>query len=58
MKKLKDLKGAKVLSRKEQQVLKGGEALSCLYGPCPKGWDCTPLLHVCFLSPPGWYTGD
>jgi len=50
MKKLKDLKGIKVLNKKEQQGIKGGECNS--YTPCPIGYDC--YYSVCFLSPPGW----
>lgn len=54
MKKLENLKGAKVLNKKEQQGIKGGGggAYCDRNTPCPKGQDC--YYNVCFLSPPGW----
>lgn len=54
MKKLENLKGAKVLSKNEQQVLNGGGpgGTYCNFNnPCPKGYDC--YYGVCLLSPPG-----
>ena len=40
MKDLKKLKGAKMLSKKEQQVIKGGKP--CLYFCAPMATCCTP----------------
>jgi hypothetical protein len=50
MKNLKNLRGAKVLSTKEQQVLKGGTIPCNSNLDCPIGRDC--WLGWCFLSPP------
>ena len=64
MKSLKQLKGAKLLSREEQRGVKGGLITCYSDADCPDGYDCGattgPLTvpNVCFLSPPGWYTGD
>ena len=41
MKKLKNLKGAKELSKIEQQAIKGGKFACGRYGGvCPSGWCC------------------
>ncbi len=40
MKNLKELKGAKVLSKNEQKAIKGG-VFACGWGhQCPTGWTC------------------
>ncbi len=51
MKNLKELKGAKLLSKKEQQAINGGK-LMCLWSP-ERGYYC-PEPYVCIgyvLSP-------
>ncbi len=52
MKKLNNLKGAKVLSRKEQQLVKGGKIM-CKWGP--NGQYCSPpyvcINGTCVLAP-------
>jgi hypothetical protein len=52
MKSLKELKGAKLLSKKEQQVINGGKAM-CLWGPdglyCNYPYVC--VNGICVLSP-------
>ncbi|NOQ26710.1 MAG: hypothetical protein GQ564_15225 [Bacteroidales bacterium] len=40
MKDLKNLKGAKILSKNEQKVIKGGEYLACFKGLCPEWYYC------------------
>lgn len=49
MKDLKNLKGAKELSKSEQQTIKGGKR-QCADGPqpCPPGWIC--IGGACELS--------
>lgn len=56
MKNLKNLRGAKVLSKEEQQVLKGGVRYCDIYNPCGPGMEC--IGGICWLSRPGWYEGD
>lgn len=56
MKDLKNLKGARMISKEEQQGIKGGLYECNSYTPCPAGYDC--FYGVCFLSPPGWETGN
>ena len=46
MKNLKNLKGAKLLSKNEQQSIKGGKRLC----PCPPGQVC--INGVCWLELP------
>ena len=52
MRNLKELKGAKLLSKKEQQAISGGKKM-CLWGPdgmyCPAPYVC--IDGICVLSP-------
>lgn len=50
MKNLKNLKGAKVISKKEQGFIKGGtRQCNVDYNPCPFPWVC--IDGECVLSP-------
>jgi len=50
MKNLKNLKGAKVISKSEQQVIKGGtRQCNVIYNPCTLPWICED--GECVLSP-------
>ncbi|MUP39717.1 MULTISPECIES: hypothetical protein [Labilibaculum] len=40
MKDLQKLNGAKILSKKEQQTVKGGKMQCYADGTCPAGWTC------------------
>jgi hypothetical protein len=41
MKNLKNLKGAKMISKSEQQSIKGGFTIYCYFNqPCPDGYLC------------------
>ncbi|MUP39719.1 hypothetical protein [Labilibaculum euxinus] len=40
MKYLQKLAGAKILSKKEQQTVKGGKMQCYADGTCPAGWTC------------------
>ena len=40
MKELKNLANAKILSKKEQQSVKGGKRQCNPDGTCPTGWTC------------------
>ncbi len=42
MKNLKNLKGAKSLSKQQQQSVKGGAACHDTFYPCPRGYFCSP----------------
>ncbi|WP_320019064.1 hypothetical protein [Labilibaculum manganireducens] len=44
MKDLQKLNGAKILSKKEQQMVKGGRACNNEY-PCPSGYSC--INYIC-----------
>ncbi|GEM_PF-2120334 len=52
MKNLKELKGVKLLSKKEQQGISGGKKM-CLMGPngyyCPSPYIC--VNGICVVSP-------
>lgn len=50
MKKLQQLTGAKKLSKKEQQSVKGGHAKCIDDLSCPEGYGCDPF-GVCRLIP-------
>lgn len=50
MKKLKNLNGAKALSKKEQQFIKGGTIICDMHTYCPSGYVCkrvTPYYAYC-----------
>lgn len=49
MKELQNLKGTKILSKKEQRFIKGGKRYCSEDYPCPDGYTC--IGHVCELSP-------
>ncbi|MGD9993165.1 MAG: hypothetical protein AB7S69_07685 [Salinivirgaceae bacterium] len=51
MKNLKDLKGAKVLSKKEQLFLKGGKEYCGDGKPCNNPWDYCNGLYCVQLPP-------
>ncbi|MDM8161820.1 hypothetical protein QUH73_18530 [Labilibaculum sp. K2S] len=50
MKRLKELPGAKTLSKKEQQTVKGGRSKCIDDISCPDGYGCDPF-GVCRLIP-------
>jgi len=55
MKKLQDLKGAKALSKKEQQSVKGGDwprTPKCIDDiSCPDGFGCVLDMGICLPIP-------
>jgi hypothetical protein len=48
MNNLKKLQGAKILSKQEQQVVKGGKRYCSIDEPCSGGYVC--IDHVCELQ--------
>jgi hypothetical protein len=49
MKDLKNIKGAKTLSKMEQRIIKGGLIHCRVDSDCPDWLGCHPVTHLCSI---------